>query len=131
MFASDDASLDDAFPYDPSLTWGGPDTMMRYVRLGLQRHFRCGLCLGLLAKFGFSGWPAGKPGKPKFLRVAVVVTHFLYATHGRDTSFRDTSSKYGIFQGMEGPRDGTSKNFCLGTHQSGTDRHGIVGSYHW
>jgi hypothetical protein len=36
----------------------------------------------------------------------VSVTHLLYASHGRDTSFRDTSSKLGIFRGTEGPRDG-------------------------
>ncbi len=72
------------------------------------------MCL-LLATFGFSGWPTGKPGKPKFLRVIVVVTHLLYASHGRDTSFRDTSSKLGIFRGTEGPRDGTSKSHRLGT----------------
>jgi hypothetical protein len=42
--------------------------------------------------------------KPKFLKVAAVITQRLYAAQDRDTSVRDTSTKGRIIQGTERPR---------------------------
>jgi hypothetical protein len=46
----------------------------------------------------------GHPGKPKFLQVADVITHCLYAVQGQEnTSVSDASSKGHIVRGHIGP----------------------------
>ncbi len=63
--------------------------------LTLCRDFK-GPCLGLRER-NFPGWTAGKP---RCLRVAVLLIHRLYEVQGRETSVLDSLSKERKYKGL-------------------------------
>ncbi len=88
---------DDAFPYDPSLTWGGPDTIVGYVRLGI---FGAVYVSGYWRSLGCPVGLQGSQGNPGFGNPPpVYVTWSGHIIQGH------------IVQVRHFPRDGRSKGW--------------------
>jgi hypothetical protein len=79
------------------------------------------MCNFRRAKLGFlraAHW-AGHPRKPRFQRVAAVITHCLNSVQVRETSVRDVSSKELFVEGAHRLRDASFKgrNVRSGTYR--------------